>query len=529
MKRKKINNRRTSGKYSNKVVRRTYTPISDALAQPSVFADCELAEGIKRHSMVNLFSRMFGKARREDAEPPAAILISLLIWPLLKVPSIHAFCCELCHFLKGRKEDSRRKHDILYGVLRREDINWRNQAVSVSRKVAAQNDLGPVGRRAFIIDDSLKLRRGSKVEGSSSHWDHTEGRTVQGHQVVELGLAGGSGFLPVDRQIFMGQKNAVDKPEDKDFRDKRSAAARDMDRAKTGSKHDFFRRMLKAALVAGFKAKYILGDAWFGCKENIASALECGLEAIFQMKRGLMKYRIDDPYAADADAEGTSYSARQLYERHKRKMSKASKKARYKTYRLLVWMNLETKAHREPNWRQVVLVLSAPAREQAKSGDERWVLFLCTDLKASAEHVLSVYSLRWSIEVYFKEAKQNFGLLAEQSGRYEYAYASVHLAAMRYTLLFEAMLRNGSLSYGEMRDRQTGTLQVLSYATLLWQLFRGIIEGALDGLVEEFGKKLIGSVISAIDQEIDAFLNQALQFDSKLIDSQIKAEDAGYL
>ncbi|MEZ5327251.1 MAG: hypothetical protein R3F19_19545 [Verrucomicrobiales bacterium] len=58
-----------------------------------------------------------------------------------------------------------------------------------------------------------------------------------------------------------------------------------------------FRRMLAAALKAGHRAKYVLGDAWFGCKENIATALECGLEAIFQMKRGLMKYRIDDPSA----------------------------------------------------------------------------------------------------------------------------------------------------------------------------------------------------------------------------------------
>ncbi len=84
------------------------------------------------------------------------------------------------------------------------------------------------------------------------------------------------------------------------------------------------------------------------------------------------------------------------------------------------------------------------------------------------------------MEVYFKEAKQNFGLLAEQSGAYQYAYASVHLAAMRYALIFEAMLRSGRSSYGEVRDRQTGHLRVLCFAGLLWQLFRSLIEGALD-------------------------------------------------
>ena len=43
---------------------------------------------------------------------------------------------------------------------------------------------------------------------------------------------------------------------------------------------------------------------------------------------------------------------------------------------------------------------------------------------------------------------------------------------MRYLLLFEAMLRNGQLSYGEIRDRESGRLLCLTYATLLWQLFR---------------------------------------------------------
>src|SRR5690606_21974921 len=154
-----------------------------------------------------------------------------------------------------------------------------------------------------------------------------------------------------------------------------------------------------------------------------------------------------------------------LHVKYQRQMKATSKDARYKTCRITVWINLETKPNGAPRWQQVILVLSSPVKQRAHvDGNDCWVVLLCTDLEASAEHVLAIYSLRWSIEVYFKEAKQNFGLLSEQSGAYQYAYASVHLAAMRYTLLFEAMLRNGYLSYGEMRDRQTGHLQVLTFA-----------------------------------------------------------------
>ena len=84
--------------------------------------------------------------------------------------------------------------------------------------MARANDIGPVEKRAFVIDDSLKQRRGKKVEGSSKHFDHNESRVVQGHQVLEMGMAGEKGFLPLDRQIYMGKSNPVSKPEDKDFR-----------------------------------------------------------------------------------------------------------------------------------------------------------------------------------------------------------------------------------------------------------------------------------------------------------------------
>lgn len=519
MKKKKANNGRTSGKSSKKVVRRSYTPISDALAQPQVFADTELADGINKHGLVNLFARCFRKQRRSDAEPIAGILCALIVWPLLKVSSIHCFCAELCQFLTGRKDDSQRRQDILYGVMGREDINWRNMSGKVSMNAASETDLGSVNQRAFVVDDSIKPRRGEKVEGSSRHWDHTEGRSVFGQQVVELGIAGEKGFLPIDRQIYMGSKGAVEKPLDKDFRDKRSAAARDMERALTEDKHGMFRRMLNGAIRKGHRAKYVIADAWFGCKENIEAALACGLTAIFQMKRGNLKYRLHK------DGK-RAYTAKELYTKCQRRLKQENKRSIYKTHRMKAWINLETDPAKEERWHEIILVFSAPANN---SGNESWVVFLCTDVDATAGQVLSVYALRWSIEVYFKEVKQNFGFLAEQSGRYQFSYASVHLAAIRYTLLFEAMVRSGGLSYGEVRDKQSGQLQVLSYAGLMWQLFRTIIEGAMDGLVETLGSDVVERVSQEIDEAIESFLTRALQLEPNLIQSQLRAEAAGHL
>ena len=128
-----------------------------------------------------------------------------------------------------------------------------------------------------------------------------------------------------------------------------------------------------------------------------------------------------------------------------------------------------------------------------------------------------------------REIKQNLGFLKEQSGRYQLAYASVHLAALRYLLLFEAMLRAGQLTYGEIRDRESGRLQTLTYAALLWQLFRALIEGALDGLVRDLGRKVVKKVLAAIDQTVEEFLNHALQISPQQVAVQLKAEELGYL
>lgn len=486
---------------------RSYTPLSDALSQPLTFADTELAQAIQRHSLVGLLSVAISRKRRTDGEPLANVLCALLVWPLMKVKSIHCFCCELCQILAGQVS-------VLYDFLGREDINWRGLSYELARRVYRDNDLGSTSQRAFVVDDTSQARAGRKVEGTSCYFDHTEGRHRKGHQVLQLGLAAEKGFLPLQAQIVTGQKGAIDRPKDKPFHDQRSSAARDMRRAREQSKHQLFREMLQRALRAGFSACYVLADAWFGCKENIACCLENKLVGIFQMKRGLLAYRY----------HGGPYTVYQLYAMVQRRMQPANRRARFKTASLVVSLNSETNDRQPARWVEVRLVFSAPVR--ARSTDT-WIVFLCTNAKLSDTKILEVYALRWSIEVYFKEIKQNLGFLKEQSGRYQLAFASVHLAALRYLLLFEAMLREGRLSYGEIRDRQSGRLQTLTYAGLLWQLFRALIEGALEGLVRDLGRKLVKKVLAAIDQSVEGFLNAALQISPQQISVQLKAEELG--
>ena len=137
--------------------------------------------------------------------------------------------------------------------------------------------------------------------------------------------------------------------------------------------------------------------------------------------------------------------------------------------------------------------------------------------------------MRWSVEVYFKELKQNFGFLAEQSGKYQVAYASVHLAAVRYLVIYAAMLRNGSLSFGQLRDLQSGKLLALSYAGLLWGLFRAIISGVFDQFEEIIGAGQLKELGEAIDGAVERFLCEALQITPSQVKAIARAEADGRL
>ncbi len=121
------------------------------------------------------------------------------------------------------------------------------------------------------------------------------------------------------------------------------------------------------------------------------------------------------------------------------------------------------------------------------------------------------------------------GFLKEQTGDYVVHYASIHLAAIRYSLFFNLMLDNGSLSFGEIRSKITGQLEKLSFATVLWELFKSLIHGTLDRFEQCIGTKVIKAIKDAIDGTVENFLKKALQMDDDSCQRQMKAEALGVL
>ena len=164
----------------NKLSNIILTPVGDSLKSDYTFVDNELQESIKKLKFFK-YVKQYSKNKRSGCSIESTVY-ALLIWVYLKNDSIKMFYQKcLSVFFKGGK-------DVLYETMRDEETNWRHISLSIAKEIYVQNSLVCEKETAFIVDDSIKERSGRKIEGISSHFEHSQGRLVMGHQIIELGL-----------------------------------------------------------------------------------------------------------------------------------------------------------------------------------------------------------------------------------------------------------------------------------------------------------------------------------------------------
>ena len=112
---------------------------------------------------------------------------------------------------------------------------------------------------AYVVDDSVKTRRGKTMPGISSHFDHLNGRCVMGQQILTLGLATEKQFIPLDSELYISRVKS--QPLTKAFADGRSIAAKRYRDAQSMTKPEMVHGMIKRADRSGIHAQYFLADS----------------------------------------------------------------------------------------------------------------------------------------------------------------------------------------------------------------------------------------------------------------------------
>jgi len=431
------------------------------------------------------------------------VVYALSLWLWLRKESIGMFARE---DLQGMGKD------VLYDTMNREDLNWRSCHARIACK--AVQTFHSTDKKAFVLDDTIVRRFGKKMPGISCHFDHTLGKHVMGQQVLTLGLAGEEGFVPLDSELFISQSKAQSLLQP--FRDGRSTVAKRYRAAQSQSKPEMAADMIRRSLRNGMQADYLLADAWFGSKAMIRLSQETELVAILRMKKNKTKYRIDE--YSDGRIVGQELDVKALYQHYVRKKWQAVTGQPYQAKTVDVRLNLAENATMLEQWINVRLVFVRGAAEQTKSqaGKHDWTVFLCTDTALSVTEILQRYAMRWTIEVYFKEAKQHLGLLKEQSNHYAAYVASIHLTAIRFCMLVIAKSICNSASIAQMRLQFCNDSTEINFISKLWKVFRAIISGALDELKTVFGDANV-PIQKTIDAHIKCFFIQSLQLDPKTL------------
>lgn len=469
----------------------------DLLTQPGAQVDNLFNRAWQQLSMNTVLEQC--AIRKRSGTPANEVVYLLMLWVWIKVDSIAMFSRDSLQSFSWAKKDA------LYDLLKQENVNWRKLNILTAKKVIRATDKSQL--RAFVVDDSVKIRRGKKMVGVSSHFDHLTGRCVMGQQILTLGLASEAQFVPLDSEIFISQSKVI--KASNSFVDARSIVAKRYRQGLNQSKPEMVRAMISRALRANIDAQYFLADAWFATKTMLQLTEEKLLIAIVRMKKNQMKYRV-------RSESGTEQfmSAQELFKHHvKGQWHKVSARP-YQSKSITVDLNLTVSPKGPEQWISVKLLFVRGVDEgKQQAGKSDWALFLSTDSELEDERLLEIYALRWGIEVYFKEAKQKLGFLKEQSTHYSTYIASIHLTALRFCLLLYVRHEQGESRLSDSRNNMIKSLCTLDFASRLWGLFRGLIRGALNDLKEQYGE-VVSDIMGHIDRSVQRFFMQVMQMDS---------------
>ena len=363
--------------------------------------------------------------------------------------------------------------DTYYRFINHERFNWRKFVYFLALKVIAHSDDTPLKEKVLIADDSISSKTGKNIELVSYHFDHKIGRSLLSNCHLQLGYHNGINFYPVDVSLISSSNRPNNRMR---AIDKRTCGWKRRKEA-LNKKTDTLIQMVARAWNQGIDASFVLFDSWFAHDKIISNIYSIGYGVICRLKRGRVKYGY----------QGQHYTLKQLWQ-------KVAKK--------------ETRWLSQHNVKAVCLNVTLPKTGDVRllfvsDGRKNWQPLLCTDLEMEASQILDYYARRWSIEVFFKDAKQMLYMSKEQSNTFDALIACHSLVMIRYLLLVYILSKRrltgpvGPL-FRQLADDQS----LLMMAQSLWANVKELIIRSSDVLCYKIEPDTLFHFIDIIEDTI---------------------------
>lgn len=234
--------------------------------------------------------------------------------------------------------------------------------------------MGKKEPRFCILDDTIAKKTKpssqatSPMEAGGFHFSHTEGKSVWGHQVVQLMMANAQTAYPYDFRLFQKEQGQ--------------------------SKIDLSIELIQGVPHA-HQPTYLLCDSWYTSKKVMETALQQGIHTIGALKTNRILY----PQGIRMQAkEFATYV--QLEDTDLVTIGQET----YRVYRYEGALNDLADG----------VVLLCWSADDNEFDAKRMSCFLSTDVELTSEQILTYYSYRWRIETYFQQVKGHLGFQGYQ-------------------------------------------------------------------------------------------------------------------
>ena len=308
----------------------------------------------------------------------------------------------------------------------------------------------------FILDTTCLPKRGQKIEEVSWIYDHNQGKAVLGYEVLTLGVLMPQGFYPLDFGCHFSCRKG------KHYRPAQATGSTARRVKEAGlSKLELSLQMLQRALTKGVRASYVLFDRWFTSPKFLQAIRALGLHAIGRLKNDAVRYGY----------QGRWLTVAQLY-RLKKSDLVWNQELQYSLATVAVTCAngltgkiIFSKGYQEPEIDQ---------RPGAKLAPKSyWAAFFTTDANLTAPEVVKKFMSRWSIEVFFKEAKTLLGLGKDPGQSFQAQICAITLTFLRYNLLaFLKEQQTARPSTGDLFHQLEQEIAPLSYVEKIVSYFR---------------------------------------------------------
>ena len=382
--------------------------------------------------------------------------------------------------------------DTFYRFMSSSKIDWRKvhhsffrQIVKIVRQYRHKIDstADPKTPACFILDDTTFPKTGKRIEGIGLVHDHTDSKHKLGIKALFGAWWDGKMLMPFDFSLHhepgkKGSRGLKKKELDKQFSKARSVLCPGYIRLKelSLSKIKLGMAMLDRFMKQKVECRYVLGDSWFTCREmlehikSLATRFKTKLDYIGMIKPNWKITR-------SGESKPIKISLLQKSLERDEKIVRCKK---YNCFYQRVKGNFQG--------------IEACFYFVRLSKSSQWKCIICTDTSLKFVDVLEIYSIRWTIEVFFKDAKQNLELGKSQSVDLDAQIASCTLSCLNYIALAVQKRINNYETIGHM--------------------FRGLkcqfIQQNLVQRIWNILHKLLASIFNQIGIDINTFMKNII-------------------